>query len=85
MGGKTAAIPAFIILLFGILLALPDEANIAVMMLESMNEGLCQSNIDNIACQQMGFYIAMIKIVGVVAIVGNIVFIATQFQKGNII
>lgn len=82
---KTAAIPALIILIFGIWLNLPDEANIGIMILDSFDNALCNENTINIACQQIEGYKLLIRIVGIFMLLGDGYYIYKQVQSGNIL
>jgi len=81
---KQAAIPALIVFVLGIALALPSEANIGVMVIESIDDALCNdTNTDNVACEQMWMYIWTIRIIGILMVVGDIIYIGIQFKEGN--
>tara|TARA_Y100000031_G_C7992160_1_gene279717 strand:- start:218 stop:475 length:258 start_codon:yes stop_codon:yes gene_type:complete len=81
---KLAAIPALILFLVGIALALPSEANIGVMIIQSMDDALCDdSNLDNVVCQQMGMYIWTLRILGFLIIIGDLIYVGTQIKEGN--
>ena len=81
---KQAAIPALIVFVLGIALALPSEANIGVMVIQSMDNALCDnSNQENVACQQMGMYTWTLRIIGFLMIIGDIIYIGIQFKEGN--
>ena len=81
---KLAAIPALFFFVLGIALALPSEANIGVMIIESMDDTLCNTqNTDNVACEQMWMYIWTIRIIGILMVVGDIIYIGVQFKEGN--
>lgn len=81
---KLAAIPALIVFILGIALALPSEANIGIMIIESIDNALCNAqNTDNVACEQMWMYIWTIRIIGILMIVGDIIYIGIQFRDGN--
>ena len=79
------AIPALILFILGVLLALPNEANIGVMILESIDNSLCDDNKVNVACQQMGFYIFLIKLIGSVIILADIIYIIVQIKEWKLI
>jgi len=82
---KQAAIPALIVFVLGIALALPSEANIGVMVIQSMDDALCDnSNQENVACQQMGMNIWTLRIIGFLMIIGDVIYIGTQFREGNL-
>lgn len=82
---RLAAIPALIIFVLGIALALPSEANIGVMVIQSMDDALCDnSNQENVACHQMERYIWTLRIIGVLMIIGDVIYIGTQFREGNL-
>ena len=82
---QTGAIPAVILLVIGIALALPSEANIGVMTLESIDYALCEGDTqENVACQQMDGYIATIRLIGILTILGDMVFIYAQLKQGNL-
>lgn len=82
---KIAAIPALVILIMGFLLNLPDEANIGIIILDSFDNALCENNKDNIACKQLEGYKLLIRIIGLVLIIGDSYYIYRQFQEGNIL
>lgn len=49
--GKMGVIGAAFLFILGVALALPDEANIGVMILEAFQSGLCSGdNASNAAC-----------------------------------
>jgi len=65
-----------IIFMVGIVLALPDEVNIGVMILEELQKNL-DSNVD------LSGTIISLKILGVFLIIGDVVNIVLQAKKGN--
>ena len=70
------AIISAIIFIIGIALALPNEANIGVMVLEALMK-VPESNID------LGGMIFSIKLLGWFLIIGDIINIIFQAKKGN--
>ena len=81
-----AAIPALIVFVMGVALALPDAANIGVMILDAFKSSLCGPAFQsNVACQQMNLYIWTMRIIGILMVIGDIVYIAKQIEKGNLI
>ncbi|MFC1741753.1 hypothetical protein ACFL3V_04430 [Nanoarchaeota archaeon] len=78
------AIAAIIIFIFGLWFAIPSQANIGYMLVESMDDSLCDENTkDNAACKQMWFYKLMMSLIGVLIIVGDVAFIVQQVKRGN--
>jgi len=78
------AIPALILLIIGIWFNLPNEANIGMMTVNALNEGLCDNSTqDNVACQQMPVYKGLFHLLGIIIIVADIAYILTALKNGD--
>ena len=77
-------IPAVIIFVLSIAIMLPSEANIGIMIIHEFDNALCDENTaDNVACKQIGFYIIMLRIIGFLMFVGDILYMRNQLKEGN--
>lgn len=80
------AIPLIIIFFLGIAFALPDEANIGVMILEEMNKSMCSGNLagSELACKSITPSIITMRILAILVTLGDLAFIVSQIKEGNL-
>lgn len=79
--GETGVIAALIILLIGIYLAIPSEANVGYMIVDSLAKAPPVES--NIIAQQEGIWKGLFSLMGILLTLGDITYIITQFKKGN--
>jgi len=80
---QPGAIPVLIILILGIWLAIPDEISIAYIVIDFVAKSLCPN--PNISfCSQIIIWKILLNILGVVVIIGDVVYIYKQLKKGEI-
>lgn len=80
MTKKLGAIPALIVFIIGILLALPDEANMGIMIIERFQTNY---DVDNPTYKIYQNSKLGLRILGFALIMADIGYVILQFKKGN--
>lgn len=77
---NSGAIYLLIILVLGILLALPNELNIAHIVIDFVAKSLCPN--PNISfCESVTIYKILLNVLGVLLIIGDFIFIFEKIKK----
>lgn len=80
---RKGAIPSLLVLMFTIAFALPDEWNIAEMVLQPIVKGICALPNSDVSCTFGNLFTGILPLLAILAIIVEVIWICKQWRRGR--